>query len=211
MKFCEFCGAPMEDNVNFCGSCGKKQTEEAVEMAATSKKAGGFDLKNAPVIGAAVVVVLILFLLFGGRGPEKTAKQFMKAVVRGNAKKVVKLLPKDMVKEMMDEADMSKKELVEELDESLDEYKEEYLDGYKFSYEVDDVDDIEGEELAELKDYLKMMGIPKKKVKKAKEVEIEVTRREKGADRDEEETESESVIVVKIGRNWYIATSGILY
>ena len=185
MKFCEFCGAPMEDNVNFCGSCGKKQTEEAVEMAATSKKAGGFDFKNAPVIGAAVVVVLILFLLFGGRGPEKTAKQFMKAVVRGNAKKVVKLLPKDMVKEMMDEADMSKKELVEELDESLGYFADE-LEDYKFSYEVDDVDDIKGEELKDIKDDLKEMGVSKKKVKKAKEVEVEMTMREKGASKDEE-------------------------
>ena len=204
MKFCEFCGAPMEDNVNFCGSCGKKQTEEAVEMAATSKKSGGFDLKNAPVIGAAVVVVLILFLLFGGRGPEKTAKQFMKAVVRGNAKKVVKLLPKDMVKEMMDEADMSKKEPVEELDESLGYFADE-LEDYKFSYEVDDVDDIKGEELKDIKDELKEMGVSKKKVKKAKEVEVEMTMREKGASKDEEETQSLSIIVVKIGRNWYVA------
>ena len=204
MKFCEFCGAPMEDNVNFCGSCGKKQTEEAVEAAATPKKAGGFDPKNVPVIGAAVVVVLILFLLFGGRGPEKTAKQFMKAVVRGNAKKVVKLLPKDMVKEMMDEADMSKKEIIEELDESLGYFADE-LEDYKFSYEVDDVDDIKGEELKDIKDELKEMGVSKKKVKKAKEVEVEMTMREKGASKDEEETESLTIVVVKIGRNWYVA------
>ncbi len=206
MKFCEFCGAPMEDNVNFCGSCGKKQTEEAVEVAATPKKAGGFDPKNVPVIGAAVVVVLVLFLLFGGRGPEKTAKQFMKAVVRGNAKKIVKLMPKDVVKETLEETDMTKKELIEELDESL-EYFSEYLEDYKFSYEVDDVDNITGEELKELKDELKEMGVSKKKVKKAKEVEVEMTVREKGASKDEEETNSLTIIVVKIGRNWYVANA----
>ena len=206
MKFCEFCGAPMEDNVNFCGSCGKKQTEEAVEVAATPKKAGGFDPKNVPVIGAAVVVVLVLFLLFGGRGPEKTAKQFMKAVVRGNAKKIVKLMPKDVVKETLEETDMTKKELIEELDESL-EYFSEYLEDYKFSYEVDDVDDIKGEELKELKEDLKEMGVSKKKVKKAKEVEVEMTVREKGASKDEEETNSLTIIVVKIGRNWYVANA----
>ena len=206
MKFCEFCGAPMEDNVNFCGSCGKKQTEEAVEAAATPKKAGGFDPKNVPVIGAAVVVVLVLFLLFGGRGPEKTAKQFMKAVVRGNAKKIVKLMPKDVVKETLEETDMTKKELIEELDESL-EYFSEYLEDYKFSYEVDDVDNITGEELKELKDELKEMGVSKKKVKKAKEVEVEMTVREKGASKDEEETNSLTIIVVKIGRNWYVANA----
>ena len=104
----------------------------------------------------------------------------------------------------MDEADMSKKELVEELDESLGYFADE-LEDYKFSYEVDDVDDIKGEELKDIKDELKEMGVSKKKVKKAKEVEVEMTMREKGASKDEEETQSLSIVVVKIGRNWYVA------
>ena len=32
-----------------------------------------------------------------------------------------------------------------------------------------------------------------------------MTMREKGASKDEEETQSLSIIVVKIGRNWYVA------
>ena len=68
-----------------------------------------------------------------------------------------------------------------------------------------DVDDIKGEDLKDIKDELKEMGVSKKKVKKAKEVEVEMTMREKGASKDDEDTQSLSIIVVKIGRNWYVA------
>lgn len=204
MKFCEFCGAPMEDNVNFCGSCGKQQTEEAVVTTEPAKKSVKLDPKNIKVIGAAVVVVLVLFFIFGGRGPEKTVKQYMKATLKGNAKKIVKLMPKDMVDEALEQADMSKKEFIEELDEMLDEAVE-YMEDYKVSYEIDDVDDIKGEELSELKDELKEMGVAKKKVKAAKEVEVEMSIREKGASKDEAMSNSMTVTVIKIGRNWYLA------
>lgn len=210
MKFCEFCGAPMEDNVNFCGSCGKQQTEEAVVTTEPAKKSVKLDPKNIKVIGAAVVVVLVLFFIFGGRGPEKTVKQYMKATLKGNAKKIVKLMPKDIVDEAAEQEDMTKKELIEELDETLDEALE-YMEDYKISYEIDDVDDIKGEELSELKDELKEMGLAKKKVKAAKEVEVEVSVREKGASKDEAMTNSTTVTVVKIGRNWYLAGFGSIF
>ena len=85
--FCGNCGAKMEDNAKFCPSCGAKNVtyqEESVQPSGepgTRGQSPAAGNRNKLVgIGAVLAAVLVLIiLLFGGNGYEKTVKKYFKA------------------------------------------------------------------------------------------------------------------------------------
>ena len=142
----------------------------------------------------AVVVVLAIFLLFGGRSAEKTAEEFLTAMHEADAKKMVSLMCDELIESA--NAD-SKKVLIKQLEDSLensmekirDEYGEkvtcnvEIIDVYKYTPSLNST--FEGEEMLE--------------------AAYSITYKGKGLfKKDEGQTDGE-LQLVKRGHKWFVA------
>ena len=87
------------------------------------------------------------------------------------------------------------RELQEELDDSMS-YMEMFGD-FKMDYKILGATDMDKEDLRDLKEMYSEIGV---KVSAAKEVEVEMTVDVMGMS----QTETLEIVVIKIGRSWYI-------
>ncbi len=216
MAFCPKCGKPFEENASNCAYCGAKNPD-APAAAVNPKvneivnKAKSLNKKNVAILAGAVVVAIVvislLASLLGGGGYKKAIDNFFDFTIKGDVDKLDDLAPEDLWEELEEEYDVKLKDIKDELEDSfeaeLEELEDEYGKNLKVKWKVLDKEELDEDDLDELKDTLKdNYGIAKKSVKKALEVEIEATI--KG--RDDEDTEEQEMIVVKIGNKWYISS-----
>lgn len=206
--FCGKCGTKNDEGTNFCVNCGAKLNREAsAPQKPVAAPAVSSDARNRKVgmiaVAVAVVVVLFLgFLLFGGRSAETTAKKFVKAATRGDAKAMLKLMPKkgleySLKQEGYDKGDLDK--LTDELEDQLEKGMESLPEDVrkKISYKIFDGQEIKGDDLEKTQDMYKKMGID---VSAAKKIKVRLT---VPVDKDKE-NHSENLYLIKIGRSWYI-------
>lgn len=139
-KFCNKCGAELEDDVKFCDKCGFPQeatssvssaaesvsstVSNTVSGAADAIKSKGF---NPAYIGigavgiVAIVLICLIVSLFSG-SPKSTVKAYMKAFEKGDVEKMLNVtIPKKIVDQYFDEhmKDVDK-------DDFIDVYTESY-------------------------------------------------------------------------------------
>lgn len=223
--FCRVCGTQNPDHAAFCKGCGNQLKERAgvpteapartparVQSQAYQSRqpARRNDHRQDKKIGiiavgaAAAVVLILIFVLFGGRGYKATVKQFFKATFDADGEAIVDLLPDDLLDYVLDEAGYDEDELdefIEEIEDEIEDqlaYIERYLgDDLDFSYKIVDSEDIKGDDLKDIKKEYKRAGV---KVSAAKEVEVELT--VKAGKTENEDTITISVI--KVGRSWYL-------
>lgn len=195
--FCGKCGTQNEDDAVFCIGCGARldggQGTADAGKPESPQTAAKLDHKKIGMIAVAIVAVLAIFLVIGlvGRKPyEKTAVRFFKEAADGDAKAMLKLLPPEMV-DYMEDMYGDRKALIKSL-ESDD------LEGMKVSVKCLDSEDVDSDDLADIKEnYKDYLDI---KVSDAKQVKLKITVKEDG------ETESDTIDigVIKVGGSWYI-------
>ena len=204
--FCSKCGAKNPANANFCIKCGEKMVA-APTVPATITAVGPVKLRNdhrklIVPIAAALAVILLFSLLFGGRGYKKTANEFMDAFVNSDAKGIVELLPNKLIQKLLEEEGYGKNDkklLIAELQDELDStmgYMAMFGE-YKLDYKIQGAQDVSKEYLSYIKENYKELGM---KVTAAKTVEVTMTIDVLGMS----QTENVSLTVIKIGGSWYI-------
>lgn len=228
--FCNKCGAELKDGAGFCSKCGAKlegvntgvnmapqntadvrtsvnitpQVESVNQKQKTNRIVG-----IAVVAIAAVLVIVVLAALFGGRSYKKVATRYMKdclSLTTESIEDMFSLLPQEMIDELLDETGMDDLgELAERMEnyfkserKAIEEQKER---GIKFSYKIAETEDYSDRELRKLTESFEKQGI-ELKIKAAKYVTVELTATMDG----EKETEEITFSVMKIGRNWYLTT-----
>lgn len=201
--FCEKCGAENKNDAKFCEKCGApiNKEQKSNEMNATSQN------RKVGIIAVAVcaiVVVIVLFNLFGGRGYESTVKKYFNATMDGDAKAVINLIPKKVMEKELknegydeDEMNLFIEEGEKALQDTLDSIESAIGDDWKMSYEIEDDEDITGKDLKEIKEDYEDYDI---EISEAKEVEVKVTVKAK----DNENSNTTSISLIKIGRSWYL-------
>lgn len=209
--FCGKCGTKNDDNATFCVKCGEKlsnnqsaksnsiiQLNSKASTSAKNKKVG-----IVSVLIFAVLLIIAVFSLLGGRNYKETAKQFVAAIFEADASTIVDLLPKGTINAIIEEDEYDNKtqmidDLEEELQDNLDDMEQYLGDDWNVAYEVLKVENCSSEELKEIKEaYKEELNT---KVSNAKFVEVEFTI--KAGDIDESDTID--ICVIKIGRSWYI-------
>lgn len=210
--FCGKCGAKNDDSAVFCAECGNRfqaaapvaPADPAAPAAATGSKPG-FKLDNRmigiiAVVGVAVLALIITcFFIFGGRSYKAVVKDTFKAIETADAKLMMELLPDEMIKSIMKDEDMTKKEMTEQLQDMLD-YMFRGADKIKITYEITDTEEVDKDDLKDLKEeYKDEYDI---KVKDAMIVEVEVTVKVDG----EKTTEDMDLYLIKVGGSWYLAS-----
>ena len=213
--FCGKCGAKNDDSAVFCAECGNRIAAAQPAAPAASdipaNPAGskpGFTLnnRNIGIIAVAAVAVLALliscFFIFGGRSYKDVVKDYFKAMETADAKLMMELLPEDMIKSIMKDEDMTKKEMTEDLQDSLDMIHR-YYDEVKISYEITDTEDFDKDDLKDIKENYKEIGV---KVKDAMTVEVEVTMELDGKER----TTTQELTLIKVGGSWYLDIEDVM-
>ena len=155
--FCRNCGTQNQDGAGFCCSCGAPLSSGGPAGGGAAAKAKNINVKLIGIVAAVVVVLFVAFkLLFGGGGgPEKSATKFVDSIFKGDGKAIVNMIPDKVVEEIMDEEDMTKKEMIEELNDGLEYIKDDMDDMYdKWSVKckVLDTEDFSKRELRDLAD-----------------------------------------------------------
>lgn len=209
--FCGKCGTKNEDNAKFCVNCGEKFNNSQMEKSEPVTKLnllGSANDKNRKVGIAAVAIVIIMAIgiiavLLRGRSYETTADQFVEALFNADAKTIIKLMPKALVKYMVEDEYDSRQEMIEELEEILQsgfiDAMERYIgEDWKMTHKVLDVDDLSSEKLKKIKEeYKEIVDI---KISDAKKVKMELKIKAK----DYDESEIINIYLIKVGRSWYV-------
>ncbi len=224
--FCGNCGTKNEDHAMFCQNCGARldgggnqnlnqnqQWQEqpiqpgsnfayqseisapiSAPVATPQKKAG--KLKIVVPAVAVVVVVFLLFSLLGGRGGYKKAvENLIEGSLNRDAKKILSVIPDAY----MDYAEIDKKEAISDIQDELDDMDIYDLlgDNVDIDYKIGDAEDVEGDDLQDIKDDCKEYGV---KVSAAKSVDVKFTvKTDLGTN-----SQTVSIPVIKVGRKWYV-------
>ena len=219
--FCGKCGAKNDDSAVFCAECGNRfqaaapvapaapaanPAPAAAPVATGSKPGFTLNNRNIGIIAVAAVAVIALLIsclfIFGGRSYKDVVRDYFKATEKADAKLMMELLPDDLIKYVMKEEDMTKKEMTEDLQDSLDMIHR-YYDEVKISYEITDTEDFDKDELKEIKEMYEEIDV---KVKDAMIVEVEVTMELDG----DERTTTQELTLIKVGGSWYLDIEDVM-
>ena len=221
---CQNCGAKIGAADVFCPNCGAKNEAAAPNyqqnpsgVSPENAAAGaGFqavptmDGTKKPFLGmskthlllaigcVAVTLVLVIVLVcavFGRSTPKDAVKDFYEAVEDCDADDLLETVPKTYIKTVLDENDLSKKELEKNVQSYLDRYYDGY-DDIKISFEGQKKMDQE-----DFADYIDSDDMEDITVKKAVKYDLKV--RYQSDDGDTVETESEEFVVFRYKGDWY--------
>lgn len=193
MTFCKNCGAKLNPQDEFCPNCGTKNETpqqpqqpqqpdgmgaDAVTAVPGGKKpflgmnTKGLLIAAGCIVVTAVLVIVLLCSFFGS-----------------SSKSVVK----DYLKELMDDNDLSRKELTNDVQDYLDKYYDEY-DDIKVTFE--DKEKLDKNDFA---DYFDFEDASDLEVKKGVKYELKVRYRSD----EKKDNESEDFIVFQYKGKWY--------
>lgn len=222
--FCGRCGTQNPDNAAFCKKCGTKLNGQTKVPARTPAKtpvktqpqtqrktsAPKYNRRQDKKVGmiavaaVAVVVLILIFALFGGRSYKSTVKQFFNATFDVDGKAIVNLIPDDLISYALEESGYDEDELDEMIEDIEDEFQDQlssinrYLgDDWDVSYKILSAENIKGDDLKELKEDYKDIGV---KVTAAKDVEMELTIKAG----ETENSNTITISLIKVGRSWYL-------
>ena len=200
MDICKNCGSEL-NGAEVCQKCGTKVAEEVNDSVSDMERRNikGF----IKMIVAIVIIAACYFFFFGGRGYETTAKQYVNAIRKGDASKIVSLLPKkysDYVVKYKFDGDKgdyidNRQELLDNLKDTLSDNDIEITD---IKFKIDDRYVADKDDLKSIRK-LRKLGT----TKKAMSLDIELTAKVD----DEEKYASFDLILVKLGRSWYVYDS----
>lgn len=150
------------------------------------------------------LIILVCSLAFGGRSCEGTVKEYIKASVEGNAKKVVSLMPDEYVDaEIRLGIYPSKSAIIDDIQNTMDEtiklYDDIFGSRWKFDYSIDSTYTYSEDELERYLYYNDYANIASK-VRSAARVSYTVTIYGNG----ESGALEGDILLFKIGRRWYL-------
>ena len=213
MTFCKNCGAKLNPQDEFCPKCGtKNETPQQPQQpqqpdgmgadAVTAVPGGkkpflGMNTKGLLIAAGCIVVtavlVIVLLCSFFGSSSKSVVKDYYKAIENCDAKDLMATVPKDYLKELMDDNDLSRKELTNDVQDYLDKYYDEY-DDIKVTFE--DKEKLDKNDFA---DYFDFEDASDLEVKKGVKYELKVRYRSD----EKKDNESEDFIVFQYKGKWY--------
>ena len=229
---CPQCGGELAPNARFCGNCGASFAAAPVSPRPVAPKpvAKGNFLskvttfltngpsftvagKTFPVYGAVaagvalVLVIVLLFSLFGGNSPESIAETYIEAYYFGDCDgdDFVDLYHEDYVEWLLDEYDIDLDELIDALDEEMEDNRDELEDE---EIELDKIE-IRSVKDKKRKDYEYLIDTYEDEydleIEEIKLVKCKVHYEQDG----DEETNNVEVLVAKIDGSYYLINSAL--
>lgn len=172
-KFCENCGAEMEDNQVVCSNCGNgAEAEKVAEPVAEEVKANPTTsnksdlIKKVGIIGgivAAVAIIVAIIVSIVSSGWKKPLKNYVQGMNKCDSEKYLAAYP-DFLKMKTTDSDLK---------DMKKNAEKEYGDNVKYSYKILKKEKIKKDELKDVEEYISKKYDEKVKVKKGYKVKIE--------------------------------------
>ena len=201
-KFCENCGAEIDDNQVVCPNCGngaeeikaeEVKTEATQTTTSTSSTAKSNNVKTYAIIGgiaAAVVVLIAIIISIVSGGWKKPIDNYFKGMEKGNLKTYQKAFP-DFYNDKVDLDD-------DDMDKMHDSLEDEYGEKIKITYKITKKENIKKDDLKKVEEYISKVYDEDVKVSAGKEVKVKATIKGK----DDEDTDTQKMYVYKINGKW---------
>lgn len=210
--YCGNCGTKNDDTAAFCQACGSPLTAAPganAGAAAMSQRQADRKKGIIAVVAAVVVIALVGWLLFGGRGYKATVEKFFEACMDGDVQGVLELIPNDVIESTMESQGFDKGDMQNFVNQAENELKGMLAIGGAIAGNMDlniDItgeDDITGEQLRTLQtEYKDKYNV---KVKEAKTVNVNVSL-DSGILSGAQDLE---IPVIKVGRSWYLDVNSL--
>ena len=163
--------------------------------------------QKKPFVHIAVFLLLVLgllWLLFGGRGYKATVKQYVDATMDGNARKIVSLMPADYVRTAVEYGEYrNKADIIDDLQMVLNQtnntYDEYFGNRWKCEYRIEDTYRYSRDEKDLYFYYNDYAGIEDSVLKI-----MEVTYSFEVSGDGNHSGSTETLLLYRIGRKWYI-------
>lgn len=229
--FCGKCGTRNDDNADFCCNCGARLDKPVTAGAPfAGAPMSGAPMAGAPrvtvpgaaaaagpngknrnigiiaVAGAAVVVVVILIVVlavtvFGGRSDKETVNKFCDAVLAGDARGILDLVPDKVMDYAMEEHGYDQDDLDDMIDDMEDSLQVSLgaldLFGGSITYEITGMETLTGVDLQDVKDDYADVNM---KISAAKTAEVTLYIESALVKTDS----TMSVGLIKVGNSWYL-------
>lgn len=199
-KFCENCGAEMNDDQVVCPNCGngaeakvEETVSNATETTTTSSAANKENLKKYGIIGGialAVIVILAIIINILTSGWKKPIDNYFKGMEKGNLKTYQKAYP-DFYNDKMDLDD-------DDMEDMKDGLEDEYGEKIKISYKITKSEKIKKDDLKKVQEYIEKVYDEDVKITAGKEVKVKATIKGK----DDSDTDTQKMYVYKIDGKW---------
>lgn len=196
-KFCEGCGAEIDDAAVKCETCANKNADtsyDPVKDSASAKKPMNKTLLYGGIgAGVLALVVLLIVIIANISGGYKTPiSNMFKGMQKANLKTYLKAYPEFMeMDEYVDQEDM---------DDMLESLEEEYGKNIKISYKILDKEKIEKDDLEDVQEKIEKYYDAKVKVSAGYKVTVKSTVKGK----EDSETDTDTMSVYKIDGKWYL-------
>ena len=229
--FCGKCGTRNDDNAYFCCNCAARLDKPVTAGAPfAGAPMSGTPMAGAPrvtvpgaaaaagpngknrnigiiaVAGAAVVVVVILIVVlavtvFGGRSDKETVNKFCDAMLDGDARGILDLVPDKVMDYAMEEQGYDQDDLDDMIDDMEDSLQVSLgaldLFGGSITYEITDMETLTGVDLQDVKDDYADVNM---KISAAKTAEVTLYIESALVNTDS----TMSVGLIKVGNSWYL-------
>lgn len=165
------------------------------------------------VVLVAIVAVVVVVALFGGRSYEDVIRQYFDATYKMDMRRILDLFPQEVLDTALEESGYRREDLNDMMDtlsntleSELDVITDSLGEDWELTYEIVDDDDMSNRDLRDLQERYETYGV---EVDAAKTVEVEIT--VSGADRESSNTIN--IPLIKSGRSWYldVENAGLLF
>lgn len=212
---CTKCGAELTGNTRFCTKCGAPAvtTSAAGATVVKSDKRSLLRSTKAKIIIAAIAVVVLLAIVlaaaFAGRRSWKKTVDIVEDFVsgRGNAESMLSIIPEEYTTEITRRGGMTRAEMEDYLREEMAAIHEDlasyYGPNYRVVFNISDKYKYSEAELRTLNEELYDSCYFSKK--NTASAAMSVTIRMVCVGNGERDEDEENIILIKIGRKWYMS------
>lgn len=211
--FCGKCGAKNLDDATFCRECGAplhggggERTVTAPRVVPAQNSQRNRKIGIIAVVAVVAVVAIVLIVLLGGRSYRATVDQFVEATFSGDVNAMVELIPEEFWEYGAMSEGVDREELINELGDmlrdSLDTLDQQFGSDWSASHEILSVEDLEGEDLRDVQEDYRTIGVD---MSAGKTAEVEITLQGNGT----ETSYTMDVPLIQCGRSWYISGEGV--
>lgn len=201
-KFCENCGAEMDDNQVVCPNCGNGAEAKVEETASvetekttttSSSATSSNNLKKYGIIGGialGVIVILAIIINIVSNGWKKPIDNYFKGMEKANLKTYQKAYP-DFYNDKMD-LDQ------DDMDDMKDALEDKYGEKIKITYKITKSEKIKKDDLKKVQEYIQKVYDEDVKISAGKEVKVKATIKGK----EDDDTDTSKMYVYKIDGKW---------
>lgn len=215
--YCGKCGAKNPEDASYCSACGAPLNKAAVpptndRESVPEKHLAGKRNRIIIIVAAlasVLVLAIVLITVLGGGSYKSTIKKYIDATFEGDGTAVLALIPDEVVEAICDNYGLSREAVTEDYSSRLQLFIKGFdyeFEKWDYSFDILNVEDYSKKDLESLCEHYE--AFYDLTIDAAKTVTIEFSIKANG---EKKPANSFDMVVIKIGRSWYLEERSVPY